>query len=205
VTTVSPPVDFVASIALEVRTSPSTGPFIRFHFKNGTNDPSYTTYGIMGSASGDVPLQTFIDNLSPIGIENLPEWCSLCGNDYSRGCQFLGKGNVNADAKGLRWSGDVSPVGAGLLGAGLTVFVAGVLVAIGVLLGIVRIGRKKPVRRAPSNASSGDLNIVVCTRKHRVPCPKLTLRRLTVPWRKGIGRTKAGGCDHSYNCTQLLM
>lgn len=156
------PVDFAASIALEVRTSSSTGPFIRFNFKNGTDDPFYNTYGIMGSASGDVPIQTFINNLSPIGIANLPEWCSLCRNDYSRGCQFLevtenvtadakGLSDVTVDAKGLRWGGDVSPVGAGLLGAGLTVFVASVLVLVAVVLGIARVGRKKSVVRIPSN------------------------------------------------------
>lgn len=153
-------VDFTASIALEVRTSPSSGPFIRFNFKNGTNDRSYNTYGIMGSASGDVPIQTFINNLSPIGIESLPEWCTLCGNTYSRGCQFLQEVKVNADAQGLRWGGDVSPVGAGFLGAGLTVFVVGILMTIGVFLGIVRVGRNRRGRRAPSNASSGDSALV---------------------------------------------
>ena len=152
--------DFTGSIALEVRTSPGTGPFIRFNFKNGTNDVSYNTYGLLGSVSGDVPIQTFIDNLSPLGIEDLPEWCALCGNTYSRGCQFLRAAEV--DTKGLRWGGDVSPVGAGFLGAGLTVFVVGALMVIVIVSGIVRVGRKKVVGRAPSNASSGGSDLVVC-------------------------------------------
>lgn len=152
--------NFVGSIALEVRTSPATGPFIRFNFKNGTNDLSYNTYGIMGSTSGDVPIKTFIDNLSPLGIENLPEWCTLCGNTYSRGCQFLHEGSVNVNTTGLRWGGNVSPVGAGFLGAGLTVFVVGILMTIWIVLGIVR--RKKRVRRTSSNASSGGSDLVVC-------------------------------------------
>lgn len=152
--------DFTGSIALEVRTSSTTGPFIRFNFKNGTSDLSYNTYGIMGSASGDVPIQTFIDNLSALGIENLPEWCTLCGNTYSRGCQFLHEGDVNA--KGLRWGGNVSPVGAGFLGAGLTVIVVGIVMTIWIVLGVVRVGRKKRVGRASSNASSGGLELVVC-------------------------------------------
>lgn len=157
-------VNFAASIALEVRTSPSTGPFVRFNFKNGTDDLSYNTYGIMGSASGDVPLQTFIDNLSSLGTENLPEWCAECGNNYSRGCQFLQVGSVKSDMSVLRWGGDVSPVGAGFLGAGLTVVVVGILVAIGILMGILRVGkpeRKRLIERAPSNDSS-DGGIMVC-------------------------------------------
>lgn len=121
----------------------------------------YNPYGIMGSASGDVPIQTFINNLSPLAIENLPQWCTLCGNDFSRGCQFLQQGNVNADTQGLRWGGKVSPVGAGFLGAGLTVFVVGVLMVAGIVLGIVRVGKTRPVRRA-SNASSGESELVVC-------------------------------------------
>ncbi|KAF9783326.1 phosphoglycerate mutase-like protein [Thelephora terrestris] len=158
-TTFAGVVDFAASVALEVRTSPSTGPFIRFNFKNGTNDLSYNTYGIMGSASGDVPIQTFIDTLSPIAIENLPQWCNLCGNNFSRGCQYLQEGNVNADTKGLRWGGSVSPVGAGFLGAGLTVFVVGISVMVGIALGVLRVGKARPVRRG-SKASSGELELV---------------------------------------------
>ena len=113
----------------------------------------------MESASGDIPFQTFIDNLSPIGIENLPEWCTLCGNTYSRGCQFL---QANMDTKGLRWGGDVSPVGAGFLGAGLTIFVVGVLMTIVIVSGVVRVERKKLIGRASSNASSGGSDLVVC-------------------------------------------
>lgn len=120
----------------------------------------------MGSASGDVPVQTFINNLSPLGIENLPEWCTLCGNNYSRGCQFLQEGNVNADTKGLRWGGSVSPVGAGFLGAGLTVFVVGILMITGVVFGIVTVGRKgRPLGKTSSNPSSGRSEQEVCATK----------------------------------------
>jgi len=77
----------------------------------------------MGSSSGDVPVQAFIDNLAPLGVETLPEWCTLCGNNNSRGCQFLQEENVNLGSQGLKWGGSVSPVGAGFLGAGLVVVV----------------------------------------------------------------------------------
>ena len=159
-----PAVDFSGSIAFEVRTSPTTGPFIRFNFKNGTADSSYNTYGIMGSSSGDVPVQTFIDNLAPIGVETLPEWCKLCGNTDPRGCQFLQE-NVNTSAQGLKWGGSVSPVGAGFLGAGLTITVIGILATVGIILGLLRVGKRKPLGRTSSNASSGESGLVVCTRE----------------------------------------
>ena len=66
------------------------------------------------------------------------------------------------NVKGLRWGGNVSPVGAGFLGAGLTVVVVGIVMTIWIVLGVVRVGRKKRVGRASSNASSGGLELVVC-------------------------------------------
>ena len=158
--------NFSGSIAFEVRTSPTTGPFIRFNFKNGTADPSYNSYGLMGSSSGDIPVETFIKNLAPIGVETLPVWCKLCGNTNSRGCQFLQEENVNTGSQGLRWGGNVSPVGAGFLGAGLTVVVVGILVTVGIVLGILKVGKRKPLRRASSNASSGESRLVVCPSEH---------------------------------------
>jgi len=120
----------------------------------------------MGSSSGDVPVQTFIDNLAPLGVETLPEWCTLCGNNNSRGCQFLQVENVNLGSQGLRWGGNVSPVGAGFLGAGLVVVVVGILAMVGVMLGVLRVGKRKPLGRASSNASSGESRLVVCVYKH---------------------------------------
>jgi len=67
---------------------------------------------------------------------------------------------------GLRWGGDVSPVGAGFLGAGLAVVVVGILVTVGVMLGLLRVGKRKPLGRASSNASSGESGLVVCACKH---------------------------------------
>jgi len=152
-------VNYAASIAFEVRTSSTGGPFIRFNFKNGTDDSSYNTYGMMGSTSGDVPVQTFINDLTPISIDNLPEWCTLCGNNNSRGCQFLQE-DVSLGTEGLRWGGSISPVGAGFLGAGLTVVVAGILATAGIILGILRVGKKKPLRRISSKTSSGESGLM---------------------------------------------
>lgn len=139
--------------------------FIRFNFKNGTDDPSYNTYGIMGSPSGDIPVQTFMNNLSPIGVETIQEWCAMCGNNNSRGCQFLQE-NANVGTEGLRWGGSVSPVGAGLLGAGLMVVVVGILATVGAILGLLCVGKGKTLRRASSESSSGGSGLVVRALEH---------------------------------------
>lgn len=56
----------------------------------------------------------------------------------------------------------MSPIGAGFLGAGLTVFMLGVLMTIGIVMGIVRVAKKRPIGRPSSNASSGETELVVC-------------------------------------------
>ena len=75
----------------------------------------------------------------------------MYGNNNSRGCQFL---QEDVSTKGLRWGESVSLVGAGFLGAGLTAVVIGILATVGVVLGILRVGRKDPIRGTSSNTSS---------------------------------------------------
>lgn len=55
-------VDYAAVVALEVRSS-SSGPVLRFNFKNGTHEGDFTTFNMFG-ASGDVPLSQFVNRLS---------------------------------------------------------------------------------------------------------------------------------------------
>ena len=121
----------------------------------------------MGSSSGDVPVETFIDSITPLGVGTLPEWCTICGNNNSRGCQFL-QGNVTLGTEGLKWGGNVSPVGAGFLGAGLTVVVIGILGTAGIILGLLKVGKRKPFGKASSNASSGGSPLQVRAHNHCV-------------------------------------
>jgi hypothetical protein len=58
----------------------------------------------------------------------------------------------------------VSPVGAGFLGAGLTVVVVGILATVGIVLGILRAGRREPIRGTSSNSSSGGSVVRACKR-----------------------------------------
>ena len=76
---------------------------------------------------------------------------------------------MNLGSQGLRWGGSVSPVGAGFLGAGLMVAVVGILATVGVVLGLLRVGKRKPLGRTSSNASSGESELVVCACRHYNP------------------------------------
>lgn len=85
--------NYAAAVVLEVRTSPSSSePFLRFQFKNGTDDTELHPYPLVfpgwdGSASGtDVPLSTLISAFQLVGINTTLEWCNVCGQTTERGC-----------------------------------------------------------------------------------------------------------------------
>ncbi|KAL0578944.1 hypothetical protein V5O48_003035 [Marasmius crinis-equi] len=135
-------VDFAGSVALEVR-QPSGGgaPVVRFNLKNGT-DNDYKNFSFMGS-SEDVPLQQLLDHLQPAAVNSTADWCKACGNTKDRGCGALAaaesQGRLSAAGSSHQ---TISPVGAGFLGAGLTIFVALVLLGILFFLGLVAFGKK---------------------------------------------------------------
>ncbi|KAH9922607.1 histidine phosphatase superfamily [Fomitopsis serialis] len=86
-------VNYASAVVFEVRTSASSPePFLRFQFKNGTDDTELHSYplafaGWDGTTSGtDVPLSTFISAFQPAGINTTLEWCNACGQTTERGC-----------------------------------------------------------------------------------------------------------------------
>ncbi|KAI0056307.1 phosphoglycerate mutase-like protein [Artomyces pyxidatus] len=145
-------VDYASAWALEVR-QPSSGgePVLRFNFKNGSD--IFRTYAFLGS-TGDVPLSTFINTLAPSAVNTTTEWCGVCGNNQDRGCGALAQASAAAKPHQR-----ISPVGAGFLGAGLTLAVA--LMAFGVLafLGVLTFGRpqrRRAVKNSKTEKGSGD-------------------------------------------------
>lgn len=72
-------------------------------------------------------------------------WCGVCDNWEDRKCNLVAAANAAAVSHGH----SVSPVGAGFIGAGVTIAVA--LAALGMLafLGLLAFGRKKKANRGP--------------------------------------------------------
>jgi len=122
---------------LEVR-QPSSGgePVIRFNFKNGT-DSDFITYNFL-NRTGDVPLSAFIETMAPASLNTTAQWCSVCQNTQDRGCAALtlayDQGHAAAQPR-------ISPVGAGFLGAGLTVAVAALALGTLAFLGLLSVGK----------------------------------------------------------------
>ncbi|KAI0258976.1 histidine phosphatase superfamily [Gloeopeniophorella convolvens] len=142
-------VDYAAAWALEVRQPAAGGaPVLRFNFKNGTDDV-FRPYAFLGSSS-DVPLATFINTLAPSGVNSTTQWCSVCANTQDRGCAALaaarGQGGGPSARVAAHAHQPIGPVGAGFLGAGLALVVAGAALGVLALLGVLTLGRR---RRAP--------------------------------------------------------
>ena len=89
---------------------------------------------------------------------------------------------------GRREHGGVEMVGTGFLGAGLTVVVAEILVTIGIVLAISRIGKKEGTS---SNASSGGSVVLTCTQAPRSSSWGWPAMVLPGSHRKGVHPTKA--------------
>ncbi|KAI0034616.1 histidine phosphatase superfamily [Vararia minispora EC-137] len=143
-------VEYAAAVALEVRQPANGGEtMLRFMFKNGSND-DFRQYGLLGS-DGDVALSTFINKFNPVSVNTTSQWCSVCDNGVSRGCGVL----AAAKASGATHD-TISPVGAGFLGAGLTIAVF--LIGLGVLalLGLLTCGPRRRLIKGSDSGSHGD-------------------------------------------------
>ena len=139
------PVNYAAAMVLELWQNGSDEPTIRFKFKNGTDDDILRTYNMSFSGfdgSGDAPLSAFVNAFQPAAVNSTLQWCQVCGQTTARGCgQLLAAANSSAPAPAAHHD-RISPVGAGFLGAGLTLAVMSMLLAALFLLGLLSFGRK---------------------------------------------------------------
>ncbi|CAK5284334.1 unnamed protein product [Mycena citricolor] len=142
-------VNYAAAVALEVR-QPSDGSeaVLRFNFKNGTGQ-DFVTYNFLGSTT-DVPISTLVQHVNATMINTTIQWCNACGNNANRGCGELALAASQASAvavAGFHSHHDrISPVGAGFLGAGLTLAVFAIMFGVLAFLGLLTFGRKRSQR-----------------------------------------------------------
>ncbi|KZS90504.1 phosphoglycerate mutase-like protein [Sistotremastrum niveocremeum HHB9708] len=146
-------VNYAASVVFEVRTSnASSEPLLRFRFKNGTDDAEYTTFNLFGS-NGDIPLSQFINTLTPAGINNTQEWCGICNNSVNRGCAaFAAQSALPTSA--AHSGSHVSAVGAGFIGAGVTLALMAVILAVLAFGGLLTL--------FPRRRKGGSVRITSC-------------------------------------------
>ncbi|KAF9458230.1 histidine phosphatase superfamily [Collybia nuda] len=136
-------VNFAASIAFEVRQPAAGGePVLRLNFKNGTDDADYKTYKFFNNTGSgtDVPLSQFIDYMEPLTVKTTAEWCGLCDNNKDRGCDAL---HLAAATGAHDARPKVSSIGAGFIGAGVTIALALAIIGFLVFLGVIGLGKSK--------------------------------------------------------------
>lgn len=145
-------VNYASAVSFELRAPISGGePTVRLLFKNGTDETTFTEYGMMGFPTG-VPLSKFVNVLAPTGVNSTDAWCAACSNTQDRGCAALALAKAQG-AKSVELPA-IGSVGAGFLGAGLALAFSlaafGVLIFLGVLtLGKTRsVGRTKPLEHS---------------------------------------------------------
>ena len=122
-----------------------------------------------------------IPAFAPAGVNTTLEWCNVCGQTQERGCAALFAGNGTGSVAALGGHHErISPVGAGFLGAGLTVAVFGLVAAVLVFLGLLTVGRKGEKGTRGKQGQKNDhveLSSAVCWRIWVIPDARSKLTR----------------------------
>ena len=137
-------VNYAAAMVIEVWQNGNDEPTLRFKFKNGT-DEQLNTYNMTFpgfSGPGDAPMSAFISAFEPAAINTTLQWCTICGQKTDRGCGALLAASSSSPTAAASHHDRISPVGAGFLGAGLTLAVMAMLLAALLFLGFLSFGRR---------------------------------------------------------------
>ena len=140
-------VNYAAGVVFEVRLpAGASEPVIRFTFKNGTDDDTFIAHNMSfpgwdGTTGGDAPLSAFVAAFEPSAVNTTLEWCHVCNQTVDRGCAALLGASTATSAS--QHHDKISPVGAGFLGAGVTIVVMSALVGLLLAIGFLSLGKKK--------------------------------------------------------------
>lgn len=116
------------------------------------------------SGKGDVPLSVFLKAFEPAAVNTTLQWCNVCNQTVDRGCAallspqpFTGSGS---SASNLAVHHDkISPVGAGFLGAGLTLAVMLMALGAAAFLGFLTLGRKSRAKTSSQRGLSSEVRL----------------------------------------------
>lgn len=128
---------------------------VRFLFRNGTDSSSaLITYPLFGrSETQALSLNEFMILLQNIALSSVGDWCNAC-QSYTIFCaafigvDFTNNSGSNSFAVPVAAKNSMRPAVAGVIGAIIALVVAGVVFAIAMLVGGVRLHRSKARRRS---------------------------------------------------------
>ncbi|KAJ3556951.1 hypothetical protein NM688_g1744 [Phlebia brevispora] len=166
-------VDYASALVFELRNTSSSQYTVRVNFKNGTSDDTFHTLPVIfdewnGSGGRDVPLATLTELMTSDGLDGWSPWCTACGSQaVVSGCILANLTgaltSTQSSSSSLPSSSSavsvpeqdtassshsrISPVGAGFLGAGLTIVALSALFGFLLFLGVFSYGGVKKWRR----------------------------------------------------------
>lgn len=134
--------------------------FVRFFYQNGTgSDSQLVAYPLFGLSPSQtmIPLADFVTNLQKFMIMNVEDWCTTC-NSFSVFCPAFvdDDGSLCPTTRSPTGkNGGLSPAVAGVIGAVVTLAVAGLLFGAVALFGGVRLYRVQNKRRSELGGFKG--------------------------------------------------
>lgn len=128
---------------------------IRFLFRNGTDSSSaLITYPLFGrSDTQTLSLNEFMTQLQNIALASIGDWCDAC-QSYTVFCAvFIGVDFTNGTGSNsyvvpMAAKNTMKPAVAGVIGAVIALVVAGIIFAIAMVVGGIRLHRSKARRRS---------------------------------------------------------
>lgn len=128
---------------------------VRFLFRNGTDSSSaLITYPLFGrSETQKLSFNDFMTHLQHIALASIGDWCYAC-QSYTVFCaafigvDFTNNSGSNPYAVSVAAKSTMKPAVAGVIGAVIAMVVAGIIVAVAMLVGGVRLHRSKTRRRS---------------------------------------------------------
>jgi Histidine phosphatase superfamily (branch 2) len=131
---------------------------VRFFFMNGTSDSAeLVAYPLFGNGPSGIAMtfSDFVAGMQKFMILSAGDWCETCAS-YSIFCPALRGGGSNG-SPGSRGGSKkaLSPVVGGVIGAVVTMAVLGLVIAVAMLFGGIRLYRQRTKRRSELNGFKG--------------------------------------------------
>ncbi|KAB8342803.1 hypothetical protein FH972_022401 [Carpinus fangiana] len=155
--------DYAATMTFELYTDADVSTYpttaddvrVRFMYNNGTTTVAQapTVYPLFGQQSLNLSWADFAGNMSAFSIGSTEHWCSACGNSTGVCAPFSATAAASSSSSGN--GNGLSPAVNGVIGAMVTLAVILLIEGLIVLVGGLRIVRKKDLRSSPGSSLSG--------------------------------------------------
>ncbi|KAH7397073.1 histidine phosphatase superfamily [Pyrenochaeta sp. MPI-SDFR-AT-0127] len=136
--------------------------WVRFYFHNGTSfeNNQLIAFPIFGNGPSrtDMPWSEFQDMFSRIMMNSLSEWCTTCSSP-SLFCWGVDNANITLVLPARSQKYKVTPAVAGVIGAIVTLVVAGLLFAVAMLVGGVRLHRNPRSKKSELGGFKGSAKL----------------------------------------------